>query len=491
MSERVRVRFAPSPTGSLHIGGARTALFNYLFARHHGGVFILRIEDTDRTRYQEGALAEIFESLQWLGLSWDEGPEVGGPCGPYFQSERLEIYRSHAATLVEKGDAYRCFCAPERLEQVRKEQEKAKVTTKYDRRCRDLSRDEERRLLDAGAPHVVRLRVPDGRAVAFEDLIRGEITYQSDVLDDLVLLKSDGYPTYHLANVVDDRLMRITHVLRGDEWIASTPRHILLYEAFGWAPPVFAHMPVILAPDGGKLSKRKGAASVTDYRRAGYLPQALFNFLAFLGWNPGDEREVMTQGELVEAFGLEKVNPKAAVLDEVKLEWMNHEYMRKLTVDEALDLVLPMWKQCEFVGAGADAADPYLKAVAAQLKDRSKRLTELAENAAYFFREPGAYEESAAKKQFKPETAALLDEMAAAVGSVSPFDHASLEEKFRSVAEAKGIGAAKLIHPTRLAVSGVSYGPGLFELMEIVGKERVVARMRRAAEWIRSQARKG
>ncbi|MBI5527125.1 MAG: glutamate--tRNA ligase [Deltaproteobacteria bacterium] len=490
MPEPVRVRFAPSPTGYLHIGGARTALFNFLFARHHGGTFILRIEDTDRTRYQEGALQEIFESLRWLGLPWDEGPEVGGPFGPYFQSERLEIYRRHAADLVARGAAYRCFCTPERLDQVRKEQEKAKVTTKYDRRCRALSQGEERKLLDAGTPHVVRLRVPDGRAVMFDDLIRGEIVYQSDVLDDLVLLKSDGYPTYHLANVVDDHLMRITHVLRGDEWIASTPRHILLYEAFGWAPPVFAHMPVILSPDGGKLSKRKGAASVTDYRRAGYLPQALLNFLAFLGWNPGDEREVMTREEIVHAFGLEKVNPKAAVLDEVKLEWMNHEYMRKLTIDEALALVLPMWKGREFVGAGATAADSYLRAVAAQLKDRSKRLTELADNAAYFFREPGEYEEAAAKKQFKPEAAALLCDLASAVETVAPFDHASLEEKYRALAESRGVGAAKLIHPTRLAVSGLSYGPGLFELMEIIGKDKVVARMRRAAEWIRSQSQK-
>ena len=295
----IRVRFAPSPTGYLHVGGARSALFNYLFARRHGGVFILRIEDTDRGRYVEGAVEEIVASLRWLGLDWDEGPDIGGPVGPYAQSERTQLYREHARRLIEGGNAYRCFCTAERLTALREEQEKNKLPLGYDRKCRDLPRADIERLLAGNAPHVIRLKIPAGRTITFTDEIRGSIEYQSDVLDDIVLIKSDGFPTYHMANVVDDHLMGITQVLRGDEWIASTPRHVLLYEAFGWTPPVFAHLPVILAPDGKKLSKRKGAASVMDYKRAGYLPEALFNFLALLGWSPGegDNREKMSKRE--------------------------------------------------------------------------------------------------------------------------------------------------------------------------------------------------
>jgi glutamyl-tRNA synthetase len=265
------------------VGGARTALFNYLFARRHKGVFILRIEDTDRSRFQEGALEEIYTSLEWLGLDWDEGPEKGGGFGPYIQSERTGLYREYADKLLAEGKAYRCFCTPERLAHVRLEREKAKMPTGYDRHCRELPAAERQSMLDAGVPCTVRLKIPGNRKVAFNDLIRGSIEYDADILDDLVLLKSDGFPTYHLANVVDDHCMEISHVLRGDEWIASTPRHILIYEALGWQPPQFAHMPVILSPDGGKLSKRKGAASVLDYKRSGFLPEALFNFLAFLG----------------------------------------------------------------------------------------------------------------------------------------------------------------------------------------------------------------
>jgi len=479
MSSKVRVRFAPSPTGYLHVGGARTALFNYLFARHEQGVFILRIEDTDRTRYQEGALKEIFDSLKWLGLEWDEGPEVGGAFGPYFQSERLDIYKGHIDELIAKGGAYRCFCTSERLDQVRSEQEKAKQTTRYDRLCRNLSPEESEKLAAEGKPHVVRLRIPDGREVRFNDLIRGEIVYQSDVLDDLVLMKTDGFPTYHFANVVDDHLMEITHVLRGDEWISSTPRHILLYEAMGWNPPIFAHMPVILAPGGGKLSKRKGAASVMDYKRGGYLPQALFNFLALLGWAPGGDREVMTRDEMIDAFGLEKVNPKPAVFDEVKLEWMNHEYMRKLSVEEALKLVRPLWLDRGFTGE-----EKYLTEVTGSLKDRSKKLTELADNAFYYFRDPETYEEAAAKKHFNNEAREILIELIAEIQKLEPFNHAALEELYRKLSEVKTVKLAKLVHPTRLSVSGVSFGPGLFELMELLGRDRVVARMKKAVERI-------
>ena len=480
-----RVRFAPSPTGYLHVGGARTALFNFLFARHHQGKFILRIEDTDQKRYQPEALAEIFTSLKWLGLQWDEGPEVGGPYGPYFQSQRTALYREHAARLLAAGKAYRCFCSEERLAGLRDEQEKAKMLhgSGYDRHCRGLGAAEVERLLAAQAPHVVRLKVPDDRPVSFHDLIRGDITYESSQLDDLVLLKSDGFPTYHLANVVDDHLMAITHVLRGDEWIASTPKHILIYEAFAWAPPVFAHMPVILAADGGKLSKRRGAASVLDYQSAGILPEALVNFLALLGWAPGDDREIMALDELVAAFTLERVQAKSAVFDQTKLEWMNGQYLQSRSVESLLPEVRDAW-----AGLGlpppALADGDFAKKVIALFRERSKKVAEIAERSVYFFRDPGEYEAQAAKKYFKDETLPLLDALRAGLATLEPFSHEAMESLFRRLAEEKGLSAGKLIHPARLAVSGVSFGPGLFEMLEVLGRETVRRRLQNAMNWI-------
>ncbi len=483
MSPTPRVRFAPSPTGYLHVGGARTALFNWLFARSTGGTFILRIEDTDRARYQPEALAEIYESLRWLGLHWDEGPGAGGACGPYLQSERLPLYKEHADRLVAEGKAYRCFCTSERLAAVREAQEKAKQAhVGYDRHCRDLPAEVVREALAAGTPHVVRLKVPaDGRTVAFTDGIRGRIEYQAEVLDDLVLLKSDGYPTYHLANVVDDHHMGITHVLRGDEWIASTPRHILLYEAFGWDLPAFAHLPVILSPDGGKLSKRKGAASVMDYKADGLLPEGLFNFLALLGWAPGDDREKMTREEMVRAFSLDRVGAKPAVFDEEKLSWMNQQYMMEKTAEALLPAVEPF-----FVGAGLTSpGDPRLPAVVALMKSRARRLKEMAESSGYFFRDPVAYEEKATAKHFGAGAADLVADLRATLAAAPEFSAKALEETYRAKAEALGVSAGKIIHPTRLAVSGVSFGPGLFELLEALGRETVLRRMDAAAEWIR------
>ncbi len=479
------VRFAPSPTGYLHVGGARTALFNFLFARHHGGRFILRIEDTDQKRYQPEALAEIYTSLKWLGLPWDEGPEAGGKNGPYFQSQRTATYREHADKLLAAGRAYRCFCSEERLASLRQEQELAKMVhgSGYDRHCRALSEAEVEKLLAAATPHVVRLKIPDARAVAFHDLIRGDIAYESAQLDDLVLLKSDGFPTYHLANVVDDHMMGITHVLRGDEWIASTPKHILIYEAFNWAPPIFAHMPVILAPDGGKLSKRRGAASVLDYQRAGFLPEALRNFLALLGWAPGGDREIMTMDEMIAAFSLERVQAKAAVFDETKLEWMNGIYLQERSIESLLPDVRAIWEKLE-LPAGALADERYLKKVIAMFRERSRKLPEIAENSLYFFRDPQEYEPQAAKKHFKGEVLALLDALIPRMAKLEPFTHDSLEGLYRGLAEEKGISAGRLIHPTRLAVSGVSFGPGLFEMLEALGRETVLRRLERAREHI-------
>ncbi|HUI91873.1 MAG TPA: glutamate--tRNA ligase [Chitinivibrionales bacterium] len=487
MSFPVRVRFAPSPTGYLHVGGARTALFNYLFAKHTNGTFILRIEDTDRNRFVEGALREIYGSLKWLGLTWDEGPEAGGNFGPYVQSERLDLYKKNAQALLDKSLAYPCFCTPQRLEEVRKEREKAKMLTSYDRHCRDLSKEEIQKNLDENKPFVVRLKIPHDRNIVFTDMIRGSIEYKSEVLDDFVLLKSDGYPTYHLANVVDDHEMEISHVLRGDDWIASTPRHILLYEALGWTPPLFAHMPVILDPSGGKLSKRKGAASVMDYKNAGILPDALFNFLALLGWAPGggDEREKMTREEIIQAFSLEKISPKGAVLDEKKLDWMNGQYLAESSAESLAPEAFRLWKEKGMVPADKPATDPYLLSVINLLKVRSKRLTELVDNSTYFFKDPETYEEKAAKKYFTPQSAAVLTSLVDKLVPAEPFSKDALDALYHKFAADSGTQIGELVHPSRLAISGASFGPGLFEMMETLGKDVVLRRMKRAIEKIK------
>jgi glutamyl-tRNA synthetase len=487
------VRFAPSPTGYLHVGGARTALFNFLFARHYNGTFILRIEDTDQKRFQPEALAEIFASLKWLGLHWDEGPEAGGGRGPYFQSQRTEIYRRHAEQLLAEGKAYRCFCNEDRLELMRAKQEKEKMAhgSGYDRLCRSLPETGVKLYLKSNTPYVVRLKVPDDRNVVFTDLIRGPISYQSAQLDDLVLLKSDGFPTYHLANVVDDHLMQITHVLRGDEWIASTPKHILIYEAFGWQPPLFAHMPVILAADGGKLSKRRGAASVLDYQRNGILPQALLNFLALLGWAPGADREIMTLDEMIAAFSLARVSAKSAVFDETKLEWMNGQYLQQMSNNLLLPEVTAMWEKMAIQVPDCDEGKIYAQKVIGLFKERSRKISEIAEKGRYFFCDPTEYETQAARKYFKGEAAPILKILAAKLAELQCFDHESLENLYQRMAEDMGLSTGKLIHPTRLAVSGVSFGPGLFEMLELLGRERVLRRIQAALDWLAAGGESG
>ncbi|MDR2577454.1 MAG: glutamate--tRNA ligase [Chitinispirillales bacterium] len=473
---RVRVRFAPSPTGYLHVGGARSALFNFLFARRYGGDFLLRIEDTDRSRFVEDALTEIYDSLRWLGLDWDEGPEKGGPCASYIQSERLDIYNEMADALINTNFAYPCFCTAERLAEVRAEQEKSGGATGYDRHCRELPAGAVEENLKNNVPHVVRFKIPLAGKVEFDDLIRGKIEYRCDVLDDFVLIKTDKFPTYHMANVVDDRDMKITHVLRGDEWIASTPRHVLLYEAFGWEAPAFAHLPVILAPDGGKLSKRKGAASVMDYKRAGFLPEALFNFLALLGWAPGDDREKMSVEELTAAFSLEQVSPKASVLDEKKLEWMNGLYMAERPSESLVEEVLPAWKERGWISDSRSTIEHAVKVIDL-LKVRSRRVTELIDSAACFFVDPTEYEEKAAKKHFNAEAAQRLSLISGELETIDDFAHTKLEELYRNISESQSIPIGSLIPQTRLAISGVTNGPGLFEMMEAIGKENVLRRI--------------
>jgi glutamyl-tRNA synthetase len=478
----VRVRFAPSPTGYLHIGGARTAIFNWLLARHYGGKFLLRIEDTDRNRYVPDALTDIMASLRWLGIDWDEGPEVGGDAGPYFQSERLDLYQKYAQQLVDEGKAYRCYCTSERLEQLRKEQETNKQTMGYDRCCLNLSDAERREREAAGLKSVIRFKIPrEGRTIV-KDLLRGELSFENATLDDLVLLKSDGYPTYHLANIIDDHLMKISHVMRGDEWIPSTPRHILLYQAFGWEPPLYAHLPIFLAPGGGKLSKRHGATSVREYREKGYLPEALNNFLLLLGWNPGTEQEMFSLEQAVEAFTIERINASPVALSFEKLDWFNGVYIRSLSTDDLAKRCLPYLQQAGLLSDPCpDERYQYLLQIIPLIRERLKSVPEVAEMSNYFLLDdiPAPEKELLIpKKMDGQQTLAALEGAAKVLTGVSAeFKESDMEGALRSLAEELGLHDGQAFMPVRVAISGRTATPGIFETMHVLGKERVLRRI--------------
>ncbi len=478
----VRVRFAPSPTGFVHVGSLRGALYCYLFARHHGGVNILRIEDTDRTRYVEGSVENLFSTMAWAGITFDEGPMEGGAFGPYVQSERKELYSKYAAELVAGGHAYPCFCSAERLDMVRKAQQAAGIPPMYDRHCRNLTKEETDARIAAGEPHVIRLRVPIGETIRFHDLIRGDIAFESSTIDDQVLIKSDGFPLYHLANVVDDHLMQITHVIRGEEWLPSTPKHVLLYAAFGWEPPKFAHLPLLLNADRSKLSKRQGDVAVEDYRDKGYLPDALINFVALLGWNPSASEEIFTIDELIRDFDLERVNKGGAVFNREKLDWMNSEYMRKKSPEELLRLVRPLAQAKD--SKAYDVSDEYLLKVIRLMQERVRTLPDFVDFASYFFVPPDFkdIDEKYKQKHWNPEAKARLAEILPRFGAAKTWDHDALEAVVRTFAEEKEIGAGKLIHPIRLAVTGRGMGPGLFELLAVIGKAESIRRMSAALE---------
>jgi glutamyl-tRNA synthetase len=474
----VRVRFAPSPTGSPHIGNIRTALFTWLFARKHGGVFILRIEDTDRARYVEGSVQEIMDSLRWLGLDWDEGP--------YFQSQRLPLYREVAEKLVETGHAYRCYCTPERLEELRRQQEAAKQPTGYDRKCRYLS-DEERKELEAqGLPHVIRFAMPLEGETVFHDEIRGEIRFENALIDDFVMLKSDGYPTYHLASVTDDHDMGITHVIRGEEWISSTPRHVQIYRALGWELPKFAHLPMILGMDRKKLSKRHGSVQFVEYIQQGYLPEAMLNFLALLGWSADEDRELYSREELIERFDLSGVQENPAIFDGQKLLWMNGVYIRRKPMGELTRLCLPYLQEAGLMPQNPSPQEvTYAQRVIALEAERMKLLSEVVPLTEYFFRDTLEYEEKGVRKWFtQPYVPQMLEMLIERYSALEPFDVPHIEATTRAVAEELGVSAAQVIHPTRVAVSGRTVGPGLFEMIEVMGKERVLHRLRAAQEMV-------
>jgi glutamyl-tRNA synthetase len=495
----VRVRFAPSPTGKLHVGGVRTVIFGWLFARQKGGEFILRIEDTDRSRYRPDSVPSIMNGLRWLGLEWDEGPgledlerlgvenaadyAVGGPYGPYVQSARLGLYKQVAEELVERGLAYRCNCSEQRLEQVRAEQRERKEPLGYDRHCRDRAPGE----VSADEPHVVRLKVPLAGQTVVRDVIRGDIVFENATQDDQVLLKSDGFPTYHLAVVVDDHHMQITHVTRGDEWIPSAPKRVLIFEALGWEPPVYCHLPQVNGTDGKPLSKRHGSTSVAQFREDGYLPGALFNFLAFLGWAPGegDEQEVFARDELIERFDLFRVNKAPAVFSYKKLDWMNGVYIRALSREELLGRLLPFWQRVGLV------PDPCPEEVRARLRqivplvqERLKRLGEIVEWTTPLLREieTPAADDLVGKKMTPGESLEGLRRSRDLLASVEPFGAGAMEEPMRALADELGLKAGQLFGVLRWAVTGQKVSPPLFGSFEFLGRDKVLARLDAAVE---------
>ena len=494
MSKKVRVRFAPSPTGPLHIGGVRTALFNYLFAKKHGGDFILRIEDTDQNRFVPGAEAYIVESLEWVGIPFDEGPGKAGQHGPYRQSERVHLYKDYVFQLLNTGWAYYAFDTVESLEAQRKQSEKAGETFIYNWQNRDLldnslnlSEEEVSARLESNTPYVVRFKWPLDTLVQLKDIIRGDIQVDANTLDDKVLFKSDGMPTYHLANIVDDHLMAITHVIRGEEWLPSLPLHCQLYKAFGWEPPEFAHLPLIMKPVGkGKLSKRDGAKlgfpvfpltweDSEGYRESGFFSEAVVNFLAMLGWNPGTSQEVFTKDELIEAFDLGRVQKSGARFDPEKNKWYNHQYLQQKPLQELSDLYRPVLKDQGI--HEEDYSDAFLARIISLIRERASFVNEFWDLGAYFFRPPDGYDPKAVKKRWKEDTPALMKELIGVLGSVEDFSAASTEAAVKQWIQEEGLSFGQVMPPFRLAVVGALMGPHLFDITELLGKEETISRL--------------
>ena len=502
---QVRVRFAPSPTGPLHIGGVRTALYNYLFAKKHKGTFILRIEDTDRNRFVKGAEEYILDSLKWCGIDYDEGPEKGGPYKPYRQSERKSIYKQHAEQLVESGHAYIALDSPQEMEEMRlRLRTKENPSPQYDRSTRmemknslTLDGNEVQKKIKEGQPFVIRAKIPTTGDVVFNDLIRGEVVFNTAVLDDKVLYKSDGMPTYHLANVVDDYLMKITHVIRGEEWLPSTPLHVLLYQFFGWenSMPQLAHLPLILRPDGnGKLSKRDGdrlgfpvfplnwkdsntGEESKGFRERGYLPDAFTNMLAFLGWNPGTEQEIFTKEELIEAFSLDRIVKSGAKFDPAKAGWFNQQFLRKKSAMEQIELVRPVLKE-----HGIEREDAFIQKFCELLIDRITFTEDFWEHGSYFFVRPVGYDEKTLRKRWKPESHLVFEKLINELEALADFSSQSIDMLIHNFASENNTGLGDMLPVFRIMLSGVTQGPTVFDIASLLGKEEVITRMKIGVE---------
>lgn len=480
----VRVRYAPSPTGSVHVGNAHTALFNYLFSRRHQGRFVYRLEDTDKSREVEGAAETQMAQLRLLGITWDEGPDVGGPYGPYRQSERSQRYQEALERVEAAGSAYRCYCTPDRLAAMRAEQAQAGRPPRYDGRCRHLS--EAERTQHAGEPHVLRLAVPDSGETVVADLIRGDVRFQHSELDDFVIRKSDGTPLYNFGVVVDDHEMAITHVIRGDEHLANTPKQLLLYEALGWEPPLFAHIPMLLAADRSKLSKRHGATALVDFLEQGILPEALVNYLGLLGFSPPDGREMLELDELSQVFDLARVQRSAAVYDPKKLEWLNTQYIKTWPAARVAERVRPQLAARGITPEDPAEGPPAIDFVGAVdlVRERAHTLVDLAAGMAFLYAPVVTYDAAGVAKHFGPGASERLRELAAALESASDWSHDALEARYTELAAQWNVSRGALIHPTRLAVTGTTVGPSLFACLAALGPSLVIARLRRAAQWI-------
>ena len=498
----VRVRYAPSPTGLQHIGGVRTALFNYFFARAKGGKFILRVEDTDRERYSDQSLQDLYDTLNWLGIKWDEGPVVGGPHVPYVQSERLEIYQDYARKLVEMGKAYYCYCTPERLEALRKKQEEEKSPVQgYDRHCRDLTEEQRRELEKQGIKPVIRLKVPTEGSTTFHDILMGDITRENkDISPDPVLLKSDGFPTYHLANVIDDHMMGITHIMRAQEWIPSGPLHIILYEAFGWEPPVYCHLPMVMGKETdpvtgevhfAKLSKRHGSTSVRDFRAKGYLPEALLNYVSLVGWGYDGEKEFFTREELEKVFNLESINKAPGVFDYQKLDWFNGQYIRMKTDDELTELLMPY-----MVGSGIlkEGETQRLRAFVPGVRDRLVLLGDVVPMCTFL------------EDRGEPEAALLIPKKMDAQSTLKAleltYDYVKqgfaegksdqeLQDGLCALAAQNGMKNAAVFNPLRTAVTGLQVSPPPFSCIRLMGQDKAFARIERAIQVLKTEVNNG
>jgi nondiscriminating glutamyl-tRNA synthetase len=482
----VRVRFAPSPTGFVHIGGLRTALYNYLFAKKNDGKYILRIEDTDRDRYVEGAIEGMLKSMAWTGIEHDEGVVLDGErlsqkgdFGPYIQSQRLDIYQKHIKTLLESGDAYYCFCSKERLDKIREEQKAEGLTTGYDGYCRGLSKEEVQKRLEAGEQHVIRLKFPKGSDIKFNDIIRGEVVMNTDDLDDQVLIKSDGFPTYHFAVVVDDHLMKITHIIRGEEWLSSTPKHVYLYEAFGWEIPQYVHLPNILNRDRKKLSKRHGDVAVEDFLNKGYLPEGLVNYIALVGWSPEDNQEIFSMKELEQQFSLERVSKSGGVFDVDKLNWVNGHYIRESSVKRITDLAIPYLIEAGYI-IETDAREKYewLKDLVGVLQDRISYIAEIKDKAAIFFTTEIELQDDESKELIRADhLPQLLDVFKTKIEETEIIDEDFGKKVFKEIQKETGIKGPNLFKPIRVVLTGESHGPDLPLVMKVLGRQNILNRI--------------
>ncbi len=482
MEKKLKVRFAPSPTGPFHIGGARSALFNWLVARHADGTFLVRIEDTDLKRSTKESEENIKDSLKWLGMNWDEGIDVGGPHGPYRQTERLDLYKKEVQRLLDEGKAYYCYCSAEELEKSRKAQLDAGKTPIYDEHCRHLTEEEKARYEAEGRKPVVRLKVRKDGVFAFDDMVRGHVEFQAAGVGDFIIMKSDGIPVYNFAVVIDDAFMEVTHVIRAEEHLSNTPRQLAIYEALGYKPPKFGHISLILGEDHKKMSKRHGATSVTEYRNMGYLPEAVVNYLALLGWTPKGEQEIFTEEELIKQFSMKRVSSNDAVFDINKLNWINFQYMKKLDADQLYDLIFPFLVKAGYVEESVtEEKKAWLKKVIWFMKDHIYFAGQAADELRFFFEDMPALTDEAILSIMKAETSGkLLKAFIEDLKALETFDQAEIKKCFNACMKAQGIKGKAAYEPTRIALTGATQGPGMFEMMELFGREKTMDRLEAA-----------